>query len=76
MFPAELEEDEDGRRSATIEVLPGCSAWGYTSEEALNALRESAQSYLEVLREDGRSLPKEAEEQARVIPAPAVAVTL
>lgn len=76
VFPVELEEDEDGRWSATIEVLAGCSAWGYTREEALNALREAAQSYLEVLREDGRPLPKEAEQQARVIPAPAVAVTL
>ena len=54
VFPAELEEDEDGRWSATIKVLPGCSAWGYTREEALNALREATQSYLEVLREDIR----------------------
>lgn len=76
VFPAELEEDEDGRWSATIEVLPGCSAWGYTREEALNALREAAQSYVEVLREDGRLLPEKAEQQARIIPAPAVAVTL
>ncbi len=76
VFRAELEQDQDGRWSAIIPTLPGCATWGYTKEEALNSLREAAQSYMEVLFEDGRSLPKETEKTVEVIPAPAVAVTL
>ena len=38
--------------------LPGCAAWGSTREEALEALQEGAQAYLEVLFEDGRPLAK------------------
>ncbi len=67
IFKVELEQDEDGRWGAEIPTLPGCAAWGYTREEALEALRDGAQAYLEVLLEDGRSLPKEAEEEAIVI---------
>jgi predicted RNase H-like HicB family nuclease len=67
VFKIEVEQDEDGRWGAEIPTLPGCAAWGYTREEALEALREGAQAYLEVLFEDGRSLPKEAEAEAIII---------
>jgi len=76
VFRVQLEEEEDGRWSVWIDALPGCAAWGYTREEALEAIQDAAQAYLEVLFEDGRPLPKEAEETVEVIPAPAVAVTL
>ena len=72
VFTVELEEEDDGRWSAIIPSLPGCNAWGHTRQEALDAVRQSAQAYLEVLVEDGDPLPKEAE----VIASPAVAVTL
>jgi predicted RNase H-like HicB family nuclease len=48
IFEVELEQDDDGRWSATIPALVGCSTWGYTKEEALQALREAAKAYLEV----------------------------
>lgn len=76
IFKVELEQDEDGRWSADIPTLPGCATWGYTQQEALESIRETAQAYLEVLFEDGRSLPKEAEETTQVIATPAVSVTL
>ena len=76
IFKVEFEQDEDGRWSADIPTLPGCATWGYTKEEALEALKEAAQAYLEVLFEDGRPLPKEAEESTQVIDDLAVAITL
>jgi len=60
VFRVEVEQDEDGRWGAEIPTLPGCAAWGYTKEEALEALRGGAQVYLEVLFEDGRSLPAQS----------------
>ncbi len=76
VFRVEVEQEEDGRWSAEIPALPGCATWGYTKEEALEALQEGAQAYLEVLFEDGRPLPKEAEESTQVIDDLAVAITL
>ncbi len=75
VFEVELEEEEDGRWSAIVPALPGCYSWGYTKEEALEALRDNAQAWLEVLIEKGQPLPKETE-KVRVIPFPAVTVTL
>jgi predicted RNase H-like HicB family nuclease len=77
VFKIEVEQDDDGRWGAEIPTLPGCAAWGYTREEALEALRDGAQAYLEVLFEDGRPLPKEAQAEAIIIPdSEVVAVTL
>ncbi len=76
IFKVEFEQDEDGRWSADIPTLPGCATWGYTKEDALEALKEAAQAYLEVLFEDGRPLPKEAEETTQVIDDLAVAITI
>jgi predicted RNase H-like HicB family nuclease len=76
IFQVEIEQEEDGRWSADIPALPGCAAWGYSQEEALEAIQDTAKAYLEVLFEDGRPLPKEAEKTTQVIEAPVVAVTL
>ncbi len=46
IFKVEFEQDEDGRWSADIPTLPGCATWGYTKEEALEALKDAAQAYL------------------------------
>jgi len=42
VFKVEVEQDDDGRWGAEIPTLPGgCAAWGYTREEALEALSAS-----------------------------------
>jgi predicted RNase H-like HicB family nuclease len=57
LFQVEIEQEEDGRWSAWIEALPGCCAWGYSKDEALEAVKETAQAFLEVLVEKGEPLP-------------------
>ena len=47
VLTAEMEQDEDGRWSAWIEALPECAAWGHTREEALLALQDAADAYIE-----------------------------
>ena len=44
---AQIEQDEDGRWSAWIDELHGCAVWGYTLDEALGALQEAAEAYIE-----------------------------
>lgn len=61
VFAVEVEQEEDGRWSADIPTLPGCAAWGYTREEALEALQEGAQAYLEVMMEHNDPMPAEGE---------------
>ena len=57
ILDVEVEQDEDGRWSAEVPYFPGCAAWGYTREEALTMLQESAQALIEVMLEDGDPLP-------------------
>ena len=45
-FVTSLEQEEDGRSSAWIPVLPGCAAWGNTRDEALEALRDATRAYI------------------------------
>lgn len=75
IFKVELEQEEDGRWSAWIPVLPGCATWGHTKEDALQNLHDAAHAYIETLIEDGRPIPAESN-QVEVIEAPAVAVTV
>lgn len=74
VFQAALEQEEDGRWSAWIEALPGCATWGYSREEALEALKDAAQAYLEVLSEKGQEIP--TDHTVQTIDTPVVAVTL
>jgi predicted RNase H-like HicB family nuclease len=74
VFHAALEQEEDGRWSAWIEALPGCATWGYSRDEALEALKDAAQAYLEVLHEKGQEIP--ADHALQTVDAPVVAVTL
>ena len=72
-FKAEVEKDEDGRWSAWIDALPGCAAWGFTQEEALDALKDAAGAYVADMVDAGEEVPtKEAEATEH----PAVAVSL
>ena len=58
-FRATLQEEDDGRWSAWIDVLPGCAAWGYTKEEALAALQDGTQVFVECMLENGQPVPNE-----------------
>ena len=72
VFKVELEQDDDGRWSAVVPALPGCAVWDYTVEEAMVAMHEAAQAYIQVLLEDGRPVPlKQAE---TVVDGPVVSV--
>ena len=51
VFRVEMQEEEDGRWSAWIEALPGCAAWGNSQQEALQALKDAAEAYLEDMLE-------------------------
>lgn len=73
IFKVDLEEEDDGRWSAWVEALPGCATWGYSREEALEALHDAAQAYIEVLLEKGQSIPLEGVE---ILDEPAVTVTV
>lgn len=67
VFKVEIEQDEDGRWGAEIPALPGCATWGYTKEEALEALQDTAQAFLQVMIEHHDPLPHEAEEGINVL---------
>lgn len=70
-------EDEDGRWVAEIPSLPGCATEGDSKEEALEALREAAQAYLDVMSEHGDPLPEKVQQEVMVIDsADFVAVTV
>jgi predicted RNase H-like HicB family nuclease len=57
---------------AWIEALPGCAAWGYTKEEALHAIQDAAEAYVEDMIEAGEALPSQG---VVVVEAPVVTVT-
>ena len=71
VFRVELQEEEDGRWSAWIEALPGCAVWGYTREEALEAIQDAAEAYVEDMMEAGDEIPTDV----LVVKAPIVTVT-
>lgn len=76
VFQVELVEEDDGRWSALIPSLPDCSAWGYTSEDALNAVQDTARAYIEVLIEDGDPVPNETTKAVSVIAGSEVVVVV
>ena len=57
LFKAEVYEEDDGRWSSRIGILPGCAAWGYSREEALEALQDGAKLYVEDMLECGEGIP-------------------
>ena len=73
IFEAKVQEEEDGRWSAWIGALPGCTAWGYSRQEALEALRDAAELYIQDMVEEGGAFPVEG---VQVMESPVVAVNL
>ena len=59
IFKATLEEEEDGRWSSWIDALPGCAAWGYTREEAWQALQDGTESFVESMLDRNLPIPSE-----------------
>ncbi|MXY45237.1 MAG: type II toxin-antitoxin system HicB family antitoxin [Dehalococcoidia bacterium] len=72
VLTAEMEQDEDGRWSAWIDALPGCAAWGYTREQALLALQDAADAYIEDMEDAGEEI---LGRDIEVVDAPLVVVT-
>ncbi|HHT9124834.1 MAG TPA: type II toxin-antitoxin system HicB family antitoxin [Candidatus Brocadiia bacterium] len=70
-----LNEEADGRWSASTPVLPGCSSWGYSQQEALENIKDAAEIYIEDMLDAGEVLSTPSDE-VEVIEAPAVAVSL
>jgi predicted RNase H-like HicB family nuclease len=54
---ASVELEDDGRWSSWIDALPGCAAWGYSREEALSALKDAAELFIEDMLEAGETVP-------------------
>ena len=72
VFAVEVEQEDDGRWSAVIPDLPGCSAWGHSRGDALHALEENARDYLHTLEEMGHS--PEPWKETRVLEGPSLAI--
>ncbi len=70
VFPATI----PGPHRCACPALKGCHSYGATKEEALEALKDAAQAYIEVLLEKGRSIPVAKGVETR--DALAVAVTV
>lgn len=70
-----LTEEEDGRWSASIPALPGCSSWGYSRQEALENIKDAAEIYIEDMIDAGEALPLPSNE-IEVIEEPAIAVSI
>jgi predicted RNase H-like HicB family nuclease len=70
-----LQEEEDGRWSASIPSLPGCTSWGYSREEALTNIKDAAEIYIEDMIDAGEGLPSPSD-KIEIIDEPAVAVSL
>ena len=74
IFPVELEQEEDGRWSAVVQSLPGCATWGYSKQEALKALQEATQAYIQTLLEQGKQVPTSVDIEVKETPAVSVTV--
>ena len=70
-----LIEEADGRWSASIPVLPGCSSWGYSKQEALENIKDATEIYIEDMLAAGESLPTPSDD-IEVINEPAIAISL
>ena len=70
-----LREEDDGRWSASIPSLPGCSSWGYSPQEALANIRDAAEVYVDDMIDAGEGLPQPSD-GIELIEEPAITVCL
>ena len=52
-FEVSFDQDIDGRWSAWLTSYPACGTWGYTKDEAAEALAEMTVVFLEVMQDSG-----------------------
>jgi len=71
----DLKEEEDGRWSASIPTLPGCSSWGYSRQDALINIKDAAEIYIEDMVDAGEGFPSPSD-RIKIIDEPAIAVSL
>jgi len=62
-FRVYLEQDEDGVFVAQVPSLPGCVSQGQTRKEALAAVREAIELYLESLDAHDDAIPPSIDEE-------------
>lgn len=57
-YIAVLEQADDGTWGAYVPDLPGCTAGGRTSDEAIAKVEESIRYHIDLLRESGEAVPE------------------
>ena len=65
-FKVSMQQEDDGRWSAWIDSLPGCSTWGYTRDDALQSLEDAAHLVVEDMVECGEEVPVEVIDTVQV----------
>lgn len=55
-----LEREDDGGYVASVPALPGCVSQGDTRREAMDAIREAIELYIQDCRDAGDPVPTEA----------------
>ena len=60
-FRVKLMPNSNGDWEASIIALPECRAWGFTKEEALEAIASTAQNYVRALLAKGVGIPTDSE---------------
>ena len=58
-----LEQDEDGKFTATVPELPGCLSCGNTRVEALKNVKEAIEAYIESLQKHNEPVPPSIHEE-------------
>lgn len=56
-FRVVIEQDEDGKFTASCPTLPGCWSQGVTRDEARRNITDAMTGYLESLRKHGDPIP-------------------
>lgn len=58
-----LEQDEDGKFTATVPELPGCISSGNSRDEALENVKEAIEAYIESLEKHDEPVPPSITEE-------------
>jgi antitoxin HicB len=58
-----IEQDEDGKFTATVPELPGCLSCGDTRDAALKNVKEAIEAYLESLQKHNEPVPPSIHEE-------------